>query len=524
MGIKDFGHKGLASLPLFVTTAVAVCLITFIFYWLYYSEVKEYTNVRAAESRQLASNASAALQKRLMWPAKDTYYLSETISDVFASSTDESHTNYLVQKILYNLIQSRGTQYTSIYFLNNSGQPLIHLERNQQGELFLSQTPYGGKSTPFPDFFYSQRLQRDEIYVSNLDQTNHLNLNFIARVFSNSQSIGYVSITYSGDDIVKRITGIDKHRLWLTDNNHNILYKPKSEFESVIEDYNDVLGARLDRLGTQGQLIQNNHVISFQNIKLDTIDKDLPFSIKAKVDFWRIVNFESEFKHSAFVANLINNLTYYYLGVLIISIAIAAYIGILWHHRQAIHQALTDRNKELNEKNLLFSHLATTDFLTGLHNRQNIERLLAENINLSNRHNRSFSMMFIDIDHFKRVNDEHGHDVGDIVLKEFTNVVSNNIRNNDKFGRWGGEEFIIIAPETNQKEAVEFAEKIRKALQNHHFSYDLSVTASIGVTQYRRNESLNTLLKRADNILYNAKRNGRNRVEYSTLSTVKRNQ
>jgi diguanylate cyclase (GGDEF)-like protein len=154
-------------------------------------------------------------------------------------------------------------------------------------------------------------------------------------------------------------------------------------------------------------------------------------------------------------------------------------------------------------------HLANTDYLTNLPNRRLVEKRLNENIQTG----QLFSVILFDIDHFKYINDTYGHDVGDQVLKEFANLVQDNIREQDLVARWGGEEFIIIAQNLSGKQAGIFSDRIRKLIESSSFLHDDTVTASFGVTEYKANERAQDVLKRADVALYLAKVNGRNKVE-----------
>ena len=116
----------------------------------------------------------------------------------------------------------------------------------------------------------------------------------------------------------------------------------------------------------------------------------------------------------------------------------------------------------------------------------------------------------MDIDHFKKVNDTYGHEFGDYVLKEFANVVKQNIRNSDIFARIGGEEFILILPHTSYESALKVAEKLRKAIEKHDFK-GKKITASFGVSEFEGD--LQMAIEIADEALYEAKRNGRNQVK-----------
>jgi diguanylate cyclase (GGDEF)-like protein len=159
---------------------------------------------------------------------------------------------------------------------------------------------------------------------------------------------------------------------------------------------------------------------------------------------------------------------------------------------------------------------AANDSLTGVYNRYSFEQVLENEIQRSTRYDRSFSLMFFDIDHFKNINDSHGHHVGDTVLVELSELVRSLVRKIDTVSRIGGEEFSIIVPEISKYDALKMAEKIRSNIENHNFSVGEKVTVSFGVTEYDKNARKEDLLKQADQAMYKAKQAGRNRVELFT--------
>jgi diguanylate cyclase (GGDEF)-like protein len=152
------------------------------------------------------------------------------------------------------------------------------------------------------------------------------------------------------------------------------------------------------------------------------------------------------------------------------------------------------------------------DALTGISNRRVFEESLQKEIERSVRYDLKFSLLLFDIDHFKIVNDTYGHDVGDQVLKQLTTLIGKSIRTSDLFSRIGGEEFAIIALQSDFNAAVELAEKICKDVASYTFETITHLTISIGVAQYTLNETKEQLFKNADNALYKAKQRGRNRV------------
>jgi len=157
--------------------------------------------------------------------------------------------------------------------------------------------------------------------------------------------------------------------------------------------------------------------------------------------------------------------------------------------------------------------LASTDLLTGIYNRRQLLLLLEQAIRLAHRHRRPLSLIFFDIDYFKAVNDQYGHEIGDAILKEVAELVKGAIRQSDIFGRWGGEEFIVVLHDCSQEEAAKKAEALRRLIAGHTFSNGIRLTCSFGVAGLKDDEDSGSLIRRADEALYRAKQHGRNRVE-----------
>lgn len=156
---------------------------------------------------------------------------------------------------------------------------------------------------------------------------------------------------------------------------------------------------------------------------------------------------------------------------------------------------------------------ATLDGLTGLWNRARTDQLFAEEIARAQRYGTPFSVILLDIDHFKHVNDDHGHAVGDSVLRQFAALLRDNVRSVDKVGRLGGEEFLIILPEIDALQAQTAARTLQERIRQFDFDTVLRKTASFGITHYHGDENPQSMLARADRALYRAKANGRDRIE-----------
>lgn len=164
----------------------------------------------------------------------------------------------------------------------------------------------------------------------------------------------------------------------------------------------------------------------------------------------------------------------------------------------------------------LFERQARIDYLTGIYNRMMFNELLEAEMQRARRYASDLSLIMFDLDHFKKINDTYGHAIGDHVLKEVARLVSENLRAHDIFARWGGEEFMVLAPKCDQNQVAVLAEKLRSLCAAHDFGNGLGITVSFGVTRFQADDTLESFTARADDSLYRAKEGGRNRVESSS--------
>lgn len=202
--------------------------------------------------------------------------------------------------------------------------------------------------------------------------------------------------------------------------------------------------------------------------------------------------------------------------------------------RVQTHVSLREMQKTLEDKNALLQKeislrieaeeklkiLATIDDLTGLYNRRHFMELLRTEFERTIRYNLSLSLMIIDVDYFKKINDKYGHDVGDLALKSLGALGPKALREVDVFGRIGGEEFAVFLPETNLASAIVVAERFLKTTRETAISIEsgtIALTVSIGLSTYTKETSaFDSLIKKADMALYTAKDSGRDRVEIQT--------
>lgn len=157
--------------------------------------------------------------------------------------------------------------------------------------------------------------------------------------------------------------------------------------------------------------------------------------------------------------------------------------------------------------------LLATDKLTGLYNRHKIDSSLNIELKRAKRHGTNLSLIISDIDKFKLINDNYGHLTGDDVLVQIANILKENTRETDIIGRWGGEEFIIICPNSDINDTQLLAEKLRKCMNDFEFDIVKNITSSFGITQLNKEDTIESFLTKADKALYRAKNSGRNKVE-----------
>jgi len=191
--------------------------------------------------------------------------------------------------------------------------------------------------------------------------------------------------------------------------------------------------------------------------------------------------------------------TYAFMGAVVVLLYATAFAKSQLSRERAVTEAM--------------SHLALTDQLTGVSNRRKLYMDLQREAESAVRYDHPLSVVLLDLDHFKKINDSHGHGRGDEVLREVAKTISSLLRKADHFGRWGGEEFILLAPETTLEKASDLAERLRRAIADIDLDQP-DITASFGIAEHTPRDTPESLVKRADEALYNAKAAGRNRVYF----------
>jgi len=231
--------------------------------------------------------------------------------------------------------------------------------------------------------------------------------------------------------------------------------------------------------------LYDNHLIEISFIPIQNIDN-------------KVVAYVIMYKFGDFIDIIMKNMKLLFIILTLLALFLTTIFIIVLIHEKKKQKAMHD--------------FAVHDALTKIYNRHGVNEILNQKLEESKRDMKDFSVIFFDIDLFKKVNDIYGHDMGDYVLENIANIVSNEIRASDIFARWGGEEFIIFLPNTKITNAIKLAEKLRILIQEHAFSNIERVTCSFGVTQLKEQDSKSSFLKRVDSLLYEAKASGRNIV------------
>lgn len=202
-------------------------------------------------------------------------------------------------------------------------------------------------------------------------------------------------------------------------------------------------------------------------------------------------------------------MTLLHYGNVIATYAILAYFTFAYHH------AANQSEARLRESSDKWQHLASRDMLTGIYNRRAMSEVLDDEVSRVNRGDRPFSLALVDIDHFKNINDTYGHQTGDDVIRNIAQRMASFFRHHDLVARWGGEEFLILFPETGAHQAANALDKLRKQINASPVlseGREISVAVTIGLAQFEPQQGLDKTIQFADEALYHGKQRGRNRV------------
>ena len=272
--------------------------------------------------------------------------------------------------------------------------------------------------------------------------------------------------------------------------------------------------------------------IEFNNdITVITTETEIIAMNRAGLDFFRVKNFKALKKKTRYLSKLFSEVvtedTKYIEGINWVTkipkgqnikvqittdiLTQTFYMQVSRIRKNRYMVTFHNISRVIAEKNTI-SQIAEKDELTQIYNRSKFKTLLSLTLRNAKIYHIPFTVILLDIDHFKDVNDTYGHDVGDKILIQVTSLLKSLLRSQDTFARWGGEEFMILSESTTQEEAYQLAERLRKAIETFSFDMTKRLTCSFGVSEYTAGDTMSSIIKKADNALYKAKRNGRNMV------------
>jgi len=339
-------------------------------------------------------------------------------------------------------------------------------------------------------------------------------------IYKDKKFVGTVEISFAFDGMQELLSSIDAtsyifmiknkivDRKVFKDEKSNYKVSEFSGFDYDKKTLKDTMQIGLQEMHKINKIIASKVTEKLKNGELFSIylkEKELYNNHSIIVSFNPVLNLNNKlvayivhYEFGDFIDIILGNLKILFLVLTLLAALLSSvFISIL----------LSERKKQK-----IVHDLAVHDALTGIYNRHGINEILNQKLEEFKRDKNSLSVIFFDIDFFKRVNDTYGHDMGDYVLENIAELVSLEIRASDIFARWGGEEFILFLPKTDIVEAVNVAEKLRGIIQEHAFSDIDSITCSFGVTHLEEGDTKVLFLKRVDELLYYAKETGRNKV------------
>lgn len=410
------------------------------------------------------------------------------------------------------LSQIKSNNHFNIYLIDGEGNFLLHPLQEKSWNKYLN-----SGHTIFSEFISMSQNSfelnnfGESRYVFSLEDyfKNNENIKLILEADNSyletikENNLNYIYILGSAVLVISLVVGflvsIPVSKLYL---DFNKLYKDNLRFIDIIDEYVVTTTVNLDKeiTNVSGALCELSGYEKDEIMgKTPAIFKSYDTSEEVYKTLWNKIS--SGVVWSGELRNKAKDGSYYWLETTILP---------NFDEKKNI-ESYTSISQNTTDKKII-EKLSQTDKLTQLYNRVKLDEYLESEFNRYKRGNYTFSIMIIDIDKFKDVNDIHGHQVGDTVLVEMANILKVHCRKTDMVGRWGGEEFMLICSNTDINGATTYAQNLRKTVEKFNFSVVGQKTISIGVSQINKDDTFTTLIQRADNNLYRAKEEGRNRV------------
>lgn len=300
------------------------------------------------------------------------------------------------------------------------------------------------------------------------------------------------------------------HALWNTTNDNMFIVKRYKDGDFINEKTNASLKKvfHLENEGIDGVslkiILDEKSYNSVSNIYKNCLEENKPLTYEES----HIIDDEERFWNTTIIPIIDNENDFIRI------FGISKEITQLKRLNESLEQEVKKRTKDLENALVQIKQISITDKLTGLYNRHYIDSVLDNMQKMLNRYDTNYALILLDIDDFKDVNDTYGHNIGDMVLKDFSTLLKNSIRETDILGRWGGEEFLLIVPNATKDSIFILANNLKDKIQEYDFKDVSKLTASFGVSILQKDDEVSSFFTRVDKSLYQAKKNGKNRVEF----------
>lgn len=426
----------------------------------------------------------------------------ETYANFYISQERSELANYFLQEA-YDLYRVWGAQ-TKVKHMESR---YTHFTLNKRSSKIDTSITSSSSSTKTLDLLTVLKVSKVISSEMNLEKL----LNKLMEYLIENAGAQKAVLLLSKDNQWSIEASIENNRSNLTVLQNIPIFKTDGDDLEEISSDNNLLSKNIIKyvIITKSNLILDNAVEEGDFIRDEYIIENkcksilcLPLQNQGKLN--GILYLENNLSSSIFLDERIEVLN-------MISSNVSIAIENAWMYRE-VNELNRNLERKVKERTIELEKQSITDRLTGLYNRYKIEQVLDYEYNRVVRYGSSYSIIIIDIDHFKSVNDNYGHQTGDIVIKELSQILKQSVRSVDTVGRWGGEEFVIISPESDLDSIKKLAEKLREKIEGYTFPVVKTKTISLGVATSTNNDTIDGLIKRADDNLYRAKHEGRNRV------------
>jgi len=521
-------------LLLFVPVAIFCLYGAFLLYQ--YDVTTAMDKVHSSE-RATARETIGVLEHELETVLSDLFYFASQL-ELIELVSDENRLGYKYLESDWKIFSRTKKYYDQIRLINSDGQELLRIDFNDGQPISLSKTALQNKSTRyyFTDTF---NLNRGEVFTSPLDLNMERGeiekpLKPIIRlgtpVFDHDgKKQGVVIINYLGNRLLNKVTHVKSHegsKQWLLNSEG---YWLKGSIRE--QEWGFMLQQPKLTLANQHPKVWNKIKASSDGQFMDeeglwTFSTAYPFISTQKSNehrfyFWKVVLHTPYDEHFAYASQAKLKFSIVTLvilcGFFIACWWVAKYWAEVRNVNEGLEEEIRQRTNELFEEKKQAEVLANTDELTGMNNRRAFFEHCNNIYEPLRRYGHTYSIIMLDLDLFKNINDTYGHHAGDITLQEVSKMILKIIRTSDIAGRLGGEEFAILLPETSSVSAKDLAERIRSSIADTSLQVNndtFYITASFGVSEnVNGNVLIDDVLAQADRALYQAKESGRNKVE-----------